>query len=88
MYGWVYPGKPAQAAELAKSDAQLSHRGDGVHGAVFVAALGAALATSPPDEALQLAMKELPEDSEATGAIKLGRELAGDGTGDKLIRDR
>ena len=88
MYGWVYPGKPAHAAELAKRDAQLSHRGDGVHGAVFVAALGAALATSPPDEALQLAMQELPEDSEATRAIQLGRELAGDGTGDKLIRER
>ena len=41
VYGWVCPGRPEKAAELARTDAALSHRDDGIHGAVFVAALGA-----------------------------------------------
>jgi hypothetical protein len=45
LYGWVCPGRPALAAELARRDASLSHRGEGVHGAAFVAALGAAIPT-------------------------------------------
>ena len=43
VYGWVCPGRPEKAAELARTDAALSHRDDGIHGAVFVAALGAIL---------------------------------------------
>jgi hypothetical protein len=43
LYGWVCPGRPALAAELARRDASLSHRGEGVHGAAFIAALGAAI---------------------------------------------
>ena len=86
MYGWVYPGRPAQAADLARRDAQLSHRGDGIYGAVFIASLGAALATSAPDEALQLAMNEIPQESDTTRAIKLGLKLAGDDSGDEHIR--
>jgi hypothetical protein len=43
LYGWICPGRPALAAELARRDASLSHRGDGVHAAAFIAALAAAL---------------------------------------------
>ena len=43
LYGWVCPGRPQLAAELARRDAALSHRGEGVHGAAFVAALAAAI---------------------------------------------
>src|SRR6185503_14185632 len=43
VYGGVLPGRPAEAGELAARDAALSHGGDGVWGAVVVAALGAAL---------------------------------------------
>ncbi|NNE74969.1 MAG: ADP-ribosylglycohydrolase family protein [Acidimicrobiales bacterium] len=44
LYGWVAPGQPELAAELARRDAALSHRDEGVYGAQFVAAAGAGLA--------------------------------------------
>ena len=43
LYGWVCPGDADLAARLARQDAKLSHRDDGVHAAVFVAALGASI---------------------------------------------
>ena len=78
LYGWVCPGRPALAADLARRDASLSHRGEGVHGAAFIAALGAAIpATKDLDEALNVAIQQIPDDSEAAAAVQLGRELAG-----------
>jgi ADP-ribosylglycohydrolase len=88
VYGWVLPGRIAEAAELARRDAALSHRGDGVHGAAFVAGLGAALAVHMPEEALQLALVEVPVDSGAHEAVRLGRSLTGDPTGGAKIRER
>jgi ADP-ribosylglycohydrolase len=67
LYGWVCPG-----------DAALSHTGDGVHGAAFVAALGAALpASRSAEQAVDLALAEVPEGSGAAEAIAYGRSLAG-----------
>ena len=43
VYGWVCPGRPGLAADLAQKDAALSHRGEGINGARFDAALGAAI---------------------------------------------
>ena len=78
LYGWVCPGRPALAADLARRDALLSHRNDGVHGAAFVAALGAAIpAADSLDEALDAALREIPEDSAAAEAVGFGRGLAG-----------
>jgi ADP-ribosylglycohydrolase len=78
LYGWVCPGRPALAAELARRDASLSHRGEGVHGAAFIAALGAAIpATKDLDEALDVALEHIPYDSKTAAAVQLGRELAG-----------
>jgi len=88
VYGWVCPGRPELAADLAERDASLSHRGDGVYGAVFVAALGAALADSSPREALDSALLTIPSESEAAAAVKLGLELAGNADGDAVIRNR
>ena len=88
VYGWVLPGRPALAAELARRDAGLSHSGDGVHGAAFVAALGAALAAEAPEAALTTALAEIPEGSEAHAAVRLGRSLAGDPQGGAAIRAR
>ncbi len=42
VYGWVSPGRPARAAELAYRDARLSHVRNGVYGEMFVAAASAA----------------------------------------------
>ena len=78
LYGWVCPGRPALAADLARRDAALSHTGDGVYGAVFVAALGAAIPASPSLEvAIEIALKEIPDKSGAAEAINLGLSLVG-----------
>ncbi len=77
VYGWVTPGNPELAASLARADAALSHRGDGIHGAVLVAAWGAAIPeASSPAQALDRASTMIPKDSGAAAAIALGRELA------------
>lgn len=77
LYGWVCPGRPALAAELAQRDAALSHRGEGVYGAVFIAALGAAIpAAASLDDAIDTALEYIPDDSETAAAVRFGRELS------------
>lgn len=82
LFGWIVPGQPALAAELAGRDASLSHRGDGVYGAQFVAAAGACLAGgSAILDAVDAAAELIPADAAAATAVALGRRvgLAGDG---------
>ena len=88
LYGWVCPGRPALAAELARRDASLSHRGDGVYGAMFVAALGAAIpATATLDAAIDVAIEQIPGDSGAAAAVGFGRALAGTPDAVKLLHE-
>lgn len=88
VYGWVCPGRPDLAAELARRDAALSHREDGIYGAVFVAALGALLweADDIP-AAIREAAKHLPAASQSVAAINFALEVTGEG-GDASIRKR
>jgi ADP-ribosylglycohydrolase len=80
LYGWVSPGRPALAADLATRDASLSHRGEGVHGAAFIAALGAAIPISRDlAEATDIALRFIPPDSAAASAVRFGRGLTGAG---------
>ena len=88
LYGWVCPGRPALAADLARRDARLSHVGDGVAGAAFVAALGAALPEADsPESAVELALAELSPESGAAEAVKRGRAQAGDRDAPARIRE-
>jgi ADP-ribosylglycohydrolase len=78
LYGWVCPGRPDLAAELARRDAALSHRGDAVDAAVFVAALAAALPlTNKLSAALETALGQIPVDCNAAHAVRKGYQLAG-----------
>jgi ADP-ribosylglycohydrolase len=78
LYGWVCPGRPALAAEMAARDASLSHRGDGVYGAMFIAALGAAIPVSPTlDAAVNNALEQIPAESGAAAAVAFGRGIVG-----------
>jgi ADP-ribosylglycohydrolase len=86
VYGWVCPGRPGLAAELARRDAALSHRDDGIYGAMFVAALGAALADATPTDALAQALEQIPSSSGAADAARLGAKLAHDANGSAAIR--
>lgn len=89
LYGWVCPGRPALAAELARRDAALSHRNDGVHGAAFVAALGAAIPALPSlQAALDVALECIPGDSAVTDAVTFGRELSGANDAVEQLHDK
>jgi ADP-ribosylglycohydrolase len=78
LYGWVCPGRPDLAADLARRDAALSHRDDGVYGAMFVAALGASLPVTPDlGTAIDVALSVVPKNSGAAAAVRFGRSLAG-----------
>lgn len=62
---WAYmaPGHPEKAAEFAYRDAMLTHRRNGVYGAMyFAAAESIAFCVDDPMEALRLAMAEIPQD--------------------------
>ena len=77
LYGWVCPGRPALAVELACRDASLSHRGAGVHGAAFIAALGASIpATGSLESAIDMALEHIPHNCEVAFAVRLGQRLA------------
>ena len=79
LYGWVCPGRPELAAELASRDASLSHRGEGLNGARFIAALGAAIpAHDNLDTAFDAALMCVPGNSGVADAARLGRRLAGE----------
>lgn len=89
LYGWVCPGRPSLAADLARRDASLSHRAEGVHGAVYVAALGAAIPEADSlEDAVARALEEIPSDSDCAEAVALGRAQAGKPGGDDAIRER
>ncbi|MCP3985587.1 MAG: ADP-ribosylglycohydrolase family protein [bacterium] len=89
LYGWVCPGRPARAAELARVDASLSHRGEGIHGAAFVAALGAAIpAADSLEAAVDRALAEIPAESDCAEAVDRARRLTGQPDGDAVLREQ
>lgn len=89
LYGWVCPGRPALAAELARRDAALSHRNEGVHGAAFIASLGAAIpATTDLDTALDVALEQVPDNSATADAVMFGRGLSGADDAAERLHDK
>jgi len=89
MYGWVCPGRPALAADLARRDASLSHRGDGVESAAFVAAFASAIpGSSGLSDALDAASRQVPSGGGVFEAVTFGRTLVGVEGAVEQIHDR
>ena len=89
LYGWVVPGRPDVAADLARRDAELSHRGEGVHGAMAVAAMGAAIGGGASlAEAVDAAADLLPADSDCAEAMRFAADVAAAGDGPAPIHER
>ncbi len=62
-WGYAAPGYPEKAAEFAYRDAYLSHRGTGIHGAMFFSAvIAAAFAVNDPIKALETGLAEIPRE--------------------------
>ncbi|MEF9525717.1 MULTISPECIES: ADP-ribosylglycohydrolase family protein [Streptomyces] len=80
VHGWTNPGDPGAAAEQAHRDATLSHTANGVHAAMFAAAVVAAAA---PDDApdvhacLRAGLAVVPPGSRLAGAVRHAVRLAG-----------
>lgn len=61
-WGYLAPGLPEQAATLAYHDAFLTHRRNGIYGAMyFSSVIAAAFAYDEPVEALEAGLCEIPE---------------------------
>lgn len=77
IFGWVRPGDPGRAAELAYRDAVLSHTRNGIYGELFVAAASAAavIATSV-DDVIAAGLAVVPPNSRLAKAVTFAVDLA------------
>jgi len=78
VHGWTNPGDPAGAARQAHRDAVLTHTGNGVYGALFVAGTLAAAASGTADvhQALAAGLAVVPPESRLARAVRTGIETA------------
>ncbi len=61
VFGYVAPGNPKLAAELAYKDAKLSHTKNGLYGEMFIAAvIAAAFSTNDVKEVLRIGLTQVP----------------------------
>ena len=77
LYGWASAGDPWGAAELAWRDARLSHRRNGVYGAMFAAAASAtAIVADTVDDVVAAGLAVVPPESRYAAAIRFGLDVA------------
>lgn len=77
LYGWVRPGDPHAAAELAWRDARLSHTRNGIYGAMFVAGMASvALVADDVETVLDAGLSVIPPRSRLAGEVRAARDLA------------
>jgi ADP-ribosylglycohydrolase len=70
-WGYMAPGWPEKAAELAWRESRLSHRFSGIYGTMFVAAaISAAFAVNDTEAALRVALTEIPRASRTAQAVR------------------
>lgn len=78
-WGYLAPGLPELAADMAYRDAWLSHRRNGVYGEMFFsAAIAAAFAVDDPVEALELGLTEIPRACAMAEAVRWALDKAPD----------
>lgn len=89
IWGYVSPGRPRQAARLAYQDASLSHTGNGIFGAMWVAGLIATCFVAPDmPSAVTGSLAFVPPRSRLAEALRLVLELHGSGLDWERARDR
>ena len=70
-WGYSAPGLPEKAAEFAHRDSYISHRGTGIHGAMFFSAtISAAFIVENPIEAIKIGLTEIPQKCRLAETIK------------------
>lgn len=64
-FGYAEAGNPVAAAKLSYNDAYLTHRKNGIYGEMFcAAAVAAAFTAETPLDAVKVAMKQMPKESD------------------------
>ncbi len=89
LFGYVCPGNPERAAELAWKDGCISHTKNGVYGEMMVAAMLARAAVSDDmDDIIAAGIGEIPSSSRLYGAVKtvLGWYADGISAEDAILR--
>lgn len=86
LYGWINPGRPGVAASAAWRDAVLSHTGNGVYGAMFVAAMAsAACVLDEPAAWLRTGLSVIPPESRLARAVRFGMDVASDDDWERVV---
>jgi len=71
LWGWICPGNPRLAAELAFRDAAVSRVKNGIYGEIFFAtACTASFVAESPADALRVGLEYIPQHSRLAEAIK------------------
>jgi ADP-ribosylglycohydrolase len=70
-WGYMAPGWPEFAADMAYRDAYISHRRQGIYGEMyFSAVIAAAFAVDDPMEAIRIGLTEIPRDCALAEAVR------------------
>jgi len=76
-WGYMAPGYPEFAADMAYRDACISHRRNGIYGEMyFSAVIAAAFAVDDPVEALRIGLTEIPRQCALAGAVRWALRVA------------
>ena len=89
FFGYINPGDPTRAAEMAYRDAVISHVKNGIYGAMFAAAAIAAAATAETaDDILNAGLDVIPAKCRLRRDIDLVRQWYADGLSAEKVMDR
>lgn len=76
-WGYLAPGWPERAADMAWRDAYISHRRQGIYGEMyFSAAIAAAFTVDDPVEALRIGLTEIPKDCAMAKGVRWALSVA------------
>jgi len=76
-WGYLAPGWPEKAAEMAYNDAYLSHRRQGIYGEMyFSATIAAAFTVDDPVNALRIGLTEIPAECTLAHEIRWALDIA------------
>ncbi len=89
FFGWINPGRPEKAAEMAWKDGCISHIKNGIYGEMWVSAmLAAAAGGASIGDSIRIGMEYIPEKSRLFEALEKVLDFYGSGkTSDEFFED-